>query len=105
MNTQPNFERFKTTLYNGIVGSYKNNHKVFEHLLLETIGGNSEPLHERYKVFKQDFNKWLDTLDIRRVSFIVDKTKADIKYPKYLLEGSYSLDYNKFDMLDIIILK
>ena len=46
-------------------------------------------------------NVFLDNLDIRQVPFMVNNVK-EVKYPKWIRESRYIIDYNRRGFLDLI---
>lgn len=98
---QPNFEKVKTAFYQAFADSYE----ADTHILRETIiaGKLLGSFNSRLQTFKADFNKWLDSLDIRTVGQIIDvlnKTKTDL--PGWIKRKDFVIDYNQNEALDLI---
>lgn len=103
---QPNFEAFKVWFLNKVMDSLK------EEVSLSIIKSNiatsqqekrSNKYYEGKEEFLKDFNKYLDNLDIRQVSHLIERVKQlGVKIPKKY--QSFTIDYNKHDSLDLIFI-
>lgn len=104
MNTnQPNFEHVKSLFLNAFV----NSNRATTQLLLESLDGKLRPhFSQRHQEFKKEFNQWLDRVDIRQASVLIDiLVENGISVPKWMSEKRFVIDYNNHSFLDLIQLK
>lgn len=95
MNTQPNFEKFKIIVYNYFLNSPE------AHFSL--LGKEFKSIHIKRQEFLDDLNTFLNRLDIRTVPAIVKElTEKGAKFPAWMRENKYIIDYNKHGNLDLI---
>ena len=101
-NLQPNFEKIKTAFYQCFIDSTDVNCAVIK----ETIAAGQllPSWSERKNSFIKDFNKWLNSIDIRQAGQLIIIIKQQNKLlPKWAAEGKYYIDYNENGVLDLII--
>lgn len=101
---QPNFEIAKTAFYQ-LFTHFHTNDKASMHILLNTVttGCLGGGFHKKEKEFKEDMNKWLDTIDIRMVGKLIDvvvQYKGSI--PGWMKNKQFAIDYNNSQALDLI---
>lgn len=94
---QPNFEKFKSIVYDFCI---KDNS-----IDIMLLGGDfSKSYHTKKKDFTKKLNTFLDNLDIRSVGTIIDNLKQKgCKFPIWLLNKRYTIEYNQHNFLDLII--
>lgn len=92
--TQPFFEKFKVITYNFLLN--------MPEAKLSLLGGRFISIHKKETEFKEDLNKFLDSIDIREVSSIVKElSDKGAKFPAWMKNNEYSIEYNKHDNLDL----
>jgi hypothetical protein len=100
LQTQPNFEALKRAFYNAFINSRDADMRI----LMESLSGEFlNGFHQRKKRFTTEFNEWLDRLDIRMSSKLIEiliTAKRDV--PNWMKQSQYIIDYNKHGMLDLI---
>ena len=98
--TQPNFELIKTAFYQAYISSEKINLCIS----MQNICGLLLPsFNKRKDELKNDFNQWLNGLDIRQAGELILILKEDKKpVPKWAAKWQYNIDYNEHGMLDLI---
>lgn len=97
---QPNFEKIKAALYNKVSNS---NQAAFMELF-DTIKGvkkDSYYMPKRVQDRMNEFNKILDTLDIRLVPQLIKMCNKK-SLPNWMVKGHYIIDYNEHGFLDLI---
>ena len=99
-NLQPNFEIIKTAFYKAFLNCDKANTAI----LMQTIRNlDFRSSFTKQREFKDDFNKWLDRLDIRQVGSLILILKEQNKpVPKWAKNWDYNIEYNENGMLDLI---
>jgi hypothetical protein len=106
MNTQPNFEKLKTAFYRTFISNSVTNSAVEFSIIREHIASFAlKSFHKRYEEFENDFNQWLDRLDIRCAGQLIDvlKTQKNAEsIPQWMKNKHYAIDYNKHEQLDLI---
>ena len=101
---QPNFELAKTAFYQ-LFTHFHQNDKASMHILLNTVstGCLGGGFHKKKEEFKDDMNKWLDTIDIRMVGKLIDIVSENHgTIPKWMENKQFVIDYNKNEALDLI---
>lgn len=98
---QPNFEKVKTLFYQSFVNSKKATSCIlFENFKSTTLRPS---FYTRTQEFKKDFNKWLDSIDIRQVASLIDEcVKVKAQMPAWMKNKAYLIDYNDNGFLDLI---
>lgn len=107
---QKNFEAFKVWFLNVVMDKMKaeiTDSKIrtnIKCLINGTFAISENSFHS--KQFLNDFNKFLDNMDIRAVAPLLNRLKTDvpqIKIPKKY--NNFTIDYNSKGFLDLIFLK
>jgi hypothetical protein len=100
---QPHFEHLKSIFFNAFV----NSDKATFHLLLNSLDGKLRPHFSlRHQEFKKEFNQWLDRVDIRQASVLIDVlNEIDVSIPKWMREKNFVIEYNNHSFLDLIQVK
>lgn len=98
-NKQTNFEALKSAFYNQFTGG----HKAGFAILTESLKGHLLPhFNTRAKAFDEEFNKWLDLLDIRQAGVIIDiLIENGANLPGWMKSKRYFIDYNQHGFLDL----
>ena len=99
-STQPNFEIFKQCIVRSLFPNQAVN-GIAQKAALSVLGREFKTYHLKIKDLEKEVNVFLDNLDIRQVPFMVNNVK-EVKYPKWIREGRYIIDYNRKGFLDLI---
>lgn len=101
---QKNFETVKTVFYRLVISNPNN----VEYVIIKFNIANGYKDGRCYipnaiKEFKKDFNKWLDSIDIRMVGSLIDYINSIDKglLPEWLSKKEFFIDYNDSGMLDL----
>lgn len=99
--TQPNFEIIKTAIYQAASKSTLPEMSIlFMHI---TAGQRSGTIYHELRILNKDFHEWLNRLDIRSATSLIDKCKEKmIALPKWIEQKQFVIDYNDRDTLDLI---
>lgn len=101
MNTQPNFEIVKRAFYQSFASCPESDFYI---AISGSLAGDFRSFYKRAADFKEDFNKWLDRVDIRCCMQLVE---AVVKYgkvtiPKWISQKQFAIEYNDNGCLDLI---
>lgn len=123
---QPNFEKVKTAFYREFSPNQnaytmgKAQMAIFQSTIAtarnydrDDFGSVSDlndlgDWHKQVKKFNDDMNQWLDRVDIREAGSLIDaiiKNGGGRKLPSWMVKKQYTIDYNKHQFLDLIIIK
>lgn len=99
MNTQPNFEKIKTSFYRLFVDSSIANMAI----LRQALSGKLLPsFSSRENEFRKDLHNWLNRVDIRQAGMLIDIINENGgKLPVWLREKKFAIDYNNHNALDL----
>src|SRR6478609_62229 len=98
---QPNFEIVKTAFYQAFVGSSEADMCILNETIVS--GKLLGTFNSRLKTFKDDFNTWLNGLDIRCVNEIAQACiKSGQNIPVWIKDRQFVIDYNERGALDLI---
>lgn len=112
-NPQPNFETLKraffqaffATRFSGSIKDVSAESAILRAGIKEVVltGKMLQPFYKRKQQFEKDFNHWLDGIDIRCASQLIDILVEQNKdVPAWMKNKKYTIDYNNNGALDLI---
>lgn len=93
IQTQPNLEKLKVTLFNFICNSPEFNFSL--------LGGQFQAFHKKKIKAREEINTILNNMDIRAIGEVMDKLPKEF-VPSWFRNKKYVIDYNRHGMLDFI---